>query len=191
MFADVPFACKCGQVRGAIRNVSSASGDLLCCHCTDCQQFAYRFGAEDRILDANSGTLLYQSGCAAVQVAQGSDKLACIHLTDKPTLRWYADCCDTPMFNTYKNARFPYMSTLVANTPRDEREPLMPLRGHIFLSDVQGHESDLKELSMAYFARRFLVRVVRDFCTGARRRTALFDGATLEPIARPQRVDPA
>jgi hypothetical protein len=109
-----------------------------------------------------------------------------MHLTAKPTLRWYADCCATPMFNTYKTGRIPYVTTLVANCDPDRRESLLgPPIGHLFTEEATGDVSRLKRLSMFKLMRRFSRRMLTDLISGDRRRNPLFDPATLEPIAPP------
>jgi hypothetical protein len=97
---DLSFSCRCGSVAGILIKPGPSVGDHVVCHCTDCQAFAKRLNAEDRILDLHAGTALYQGRCATMRLLGGRDLLACLHLTQKPTLRWYARCCDTPMFNT-------------------------------------------------------------------------------------------
>jgi hypothetical protein len=142
--------------------------------------------AEDRILDLHAGTALYQGRCAAMRLLQGRDRLACLHLTEKPTLRWYARCCDTPMFNTYRNGRIPYITTLVANCDPDQRGGLLgPPIGHLFTEEATGDVSHLRRLAMATLMRRFFKRMITDIIVGDRKRADLFDPGTLAPIAPP------
>ena len=181
------FGCKCLRLAGAVENASSREGDYVVCHCHDCQAWARLLGA-DHVLDEHGGTALYQSRCARLRIDRGSDHLACAHLTKKPTLRWYADCCDTPLFNTYANGRIPYVTTLLANC--DDASPVLlgkPL-GHLFLADAKGDASHLKPLSMSKLMRRFAVRMAKDIFSGDRRRNPLFDPETLDPIAPPRRI---
>jgi hypothetical protein len=156
------------------------------CHCTDCQAFAKGLNADDRILDVHAGTALYQGRCAAMRLLIGRDRLACLHLTEKPTLRWYARCCDTPMFNTYRNGRIPYITTLVANCDPDQRGRLLgPPIGHLFTEEATGDVSHLRRLAMATLMRRFFKRMITDIIVGDRKRADLFDPGTLAPIAPP------
>jgi hypothetical protein len=182
-------ACACGAVTGHLTRAGPKAGDHVVCHCTDCQAFATRLGAADRVLDAQAGTALYQGRCATLRLATGQDQLACLHLTEKPTLRWYARCCGTPMFNTYKNGRIPYITVLVANCDPARRAPVLgPPIGHLFLKEATGDTAHLKPLSMLTLMRRFSRRMIRDVLAGDRRRSALFDPLTLDPIAPPQRA---
>lgn len=186
---DLPFACRCGMVQGRIEQADPAQGDFIVCHCEDCQAFAKRFDAIDRLTGEDAGTLLFQSRCARVKLDAGRDHLASLHLTEKPTLRWHASCCDTPMFNTFKNGKLPYITTLVGNCDERQRKTLLgePI-GHLFVKDDPSASSDLPNMSMNRLMRRFFRRMVKDIFSGDRRRTALFDTKTLEPIAPPTRV---
>lgn len=182
---DLPFSCRCGAVTGVIEHATAAQGDHIVCHCTDCRDLVRHFGQEDRILDEHDGTALYQSRCARMRIHQGKDKFAGLHMTNGPTLRWYASCCGTPMFNTYKNARIPYVTTILANCDAEGRKRLGEPLGHLFLGDAKGDTSNVRPLSMNKLLRRFLPRMIKDILSKDRRRTELFDATTLAPIAEP------
>lgn len=187
---QLKFQCKCGSVRGVVDRATPDEGDHVVCHCSDCQALPAFLGATDRILDENGGTALYQSRCARLEIREGKENLAGLHLTEKPTLRWYAKCCDTPMFNTYANGRIPYVTTLLANCETPGREHLGKPLGHLFLGDATGDTSGLEPLSMGRLMRRFFKRMVKDYFSGDRRRNPLFDSETLEPISPPRRLSP-
>ena len=187
---DLPFRCACGSIAGELIGPNPSVGDHVVCHCTDCQAFATRLGAGDRVLDQHAGTALYQGRSATMRLLTGRDRLACMHLTDKPTLRWYARCCSTPMFNTYKNGSIPYITTVIANCDPDRRETLLgPPVGHLFTDEATGGASHLKRLSMFKLMRRFSGRMIADIFSGDRRRSELFDAVTLAPIASPAKAD--
>lgn len=185
---DVHFSCQCGTVTGALAYAGPRSGDHVVCHCADCQKFACVLGAEARFLGEFGGTELYQSRCAAISISTGKDKLACIHLTEKPTLRWYASCCNTPMFNTYANGRVPYITTLLANCiPEEVARHIGPAVGHLFLPPEAQSRVDLVAMSFSQLMLRFSLRMIKDLVAGERKKSALFDSLTLEPIAKPRR----
>ena len=185
------FSCECGKVAGFIEKATVAEGDFVVCHCKDCRDLVRHFGKEELILDAHDGTALYQSRCARMRITQGKEQLAGLHMTDGPTLRWYAKCCGTPIFNTYKNARIPYVTTLLANCDEAARKGLGEPLGHLFLDDVEAETSALKPLSMNRLMRRFFPRMLKDIVSGDRRRSELFDRETLEPIVEPRRLSDA
>ena len=188
--SDLPFSCRCGAVKGVIEKAGPREGDFVVCHCTDCQTFANRFDAGDRVMDEqDAGTPLYQSRCARMRIESGVDELRCIHLTEEATLRWYAGCCDTPLFNSYKNGKIPYVTTLVGNCDEGLRTRLLgePI-GHLFVDDDPACTGPVHRLSMNTLMRRFFVRMVKDIVSGDRRRSALFDPETLEPVSTPMRL---
>ena len=186
MASDLPFACECGTVSGTL--TVGAEGDHLICHCSDCQNLA-RYLGHARVLDAQGGTALYQSRCARMKIRSGRDRLACVHLTDKPTLRWYAGCCRTPLFNTLGTGKLPFITVqLAACDPAARARLLGPPRGHLFTQDAIGDASGLRKMSTASLMARFFVRTISDILSGDRRRAALFDPETLEPIASPYRL---
>ena len=188
---DLPFACACGQVAGTIANASPKRGDYVVCHCTDCQSLPLYLGCAERVLDEHGGIAIYQARIGDISIDQGADKLAALHLTDQPTLRWYAGCCDTPLFNSYANGRIPFTSTLLANCGTAVDAVLGKPRGHLFVKDALGDTGDLKTLSMARVMPRVIVRMAKDILSGARRRNPLFDPGTFAPIAAPRRLNPA
>ncbi|GAB5349513.1 DUF6151 family protein [Alteriqipengyuania sp. 357] len=187
--SDLPFSCRCGAVKGAIEKAGPRNGDFVVCHCTDCQAFANRFDAAERVMDENAGTPLYQSRCARMRIEHGLGELGCVHLTDKPTLRWYARCCDTPMFNTFGNGKIPYVTTLAGNCDAGLRARLLgePV-GHLFVEDDPHDLGPVDRMPMSKLMRRFFVRMVKDILSGNRRRSPLFDSRTLEPISTPTRL---
>lgn len=93
------------------------------------------------------------------------------------------------MFNTYRNGRIPYITTLVANCDPAQRGAVLgrPI-GHLFTDEAQGDTGHLRRLPMAKLMRRFLWRMITDVIARDRRRTALFDPVTLDPIAVPTMV---
>jgi hypothetical protein len=134
---DVPLRCRCGHVRGIARAITPPSGFRFVCYCTDCQAFA-RFLAHvpenacprpDRgwepvprqghapmqqqpdVLDAAGGTDIFQMPAGRVTLTAGTDAVRCISFSGK-VLRWYADCCRTPIANTAATPRFPVVGLI-------------------------------------------------------------------------------
>jgi hypothetical protein len=188
MASDLSFACDCGTVTGTMR-VSSGEGDHVVCHCTDCQDLTHHLGHAERLLDAHGGTALYQTRCARMRIDTGREQLACLHLTDAPTLRWYAACCRLPLFNTYANGKLPFITVLTAACDPATRDQVFGApRGHLFTQDATSDANHLPKMSMYTLMRRFFARAIKDIVSGDRRRSALFDAKTLEPIATPHRL---
>jgi hypothetical protein len=89
--------CQCGQIRGLLS--PTAPSNRCICYCDDCQAFARHLHAH-RALDKQGGTEVIQVPPSNLQFTHGADKLACLRLTHRGLLRWYAACCNTPIGNT-------------------------------------------------------------------------------------------
>lgn len=102
-----PIRCRCGQMRGTLAFPNQAL--RLVCYCRDCQTAAHALGEPERTVDGNGGTAIVASLQSNVTFTQGSDKLACLSLTDKGIYRWYASCCRTPIANTVRRPQMSYV----------------------------------------------------------------------------------
>jgi hypothetical protein len=86
-------------VHGVANRVSPSTGCRVLCYCKDCQSFA-RFLERTDVLDAAGGTDIFQMPPERVKLTAGRDAVRCLRLSDKGVLRWYTDCCRTPIGNT-------------------------------------------------------------------------------------------
>ena len=124
MPSDLPLRCLCGRVCGIAREIAPAAGVRFICYCKDCQAFAHFLGRAD-VLDTAGGTDIFQMPPGRVTLTAGTDALRCLRLSSK-VLRWYADCCRTPIANTAATPRFPVVALI-----------------HSFMSDeTNGHSRD-------------------------------------------------
>jgi hypothetical protein len=94
-------------VRGVANEVGPTTGFHFVCYCQDCQTFA-RFLRRPDVLDPSGGTKIFQMPTGRVKLTQGVDAVRCLRLSRK-VIRWYADCCRTPIGNT-AGPRFPVVS---------------------------------------------------------------------------------
>lgn len=108
--------CRCGALQG---NVDSRHlyGHAVC-YCKDCQAFARYLGSPDQILDRQGGTEIAAILPAAVKLSAGLEKLACMSLSPKGLLRWYASCCRTPIGNTPRDRKLPYVGLIRTCLPQ-------------------------------------------------------------------------
>jgi hypothetical protein len=112
MTNEVAIHCRCGEMAGRAIGLSGSNGNRLVCYCRDCQSFARYLGHADDILDANGGTDIYQTSPGRLQIDHGLERLACVRLTENGVIRWYADCCRTPVGNTLANLRVPFVGLI-------------------------------------------------------------------------------
>jgi hypothetical protein len=103
--SDLPLRCRCGRLRGIASEVSPSAGFRFVCYCKDCQAFAHSLGRAD-VLDAAGGTDIFQMPPARIKLTAGADALRCLRLSNN-VLRWYTQCCRTPVANSAAAARFP------------------------------------------------------------------------------------
>jgi Family of unknown function (DUF6151) len=103
---DIDVRCRCGTLRGKALGVSTETGSRAICYCRDCQAFA-RFLGTPGILDAQGGSEVFQLTHSQLRIDSGSDKLACVRLSERGLLRFYTGCCRTPIGNTMARARAP------------------------------------------------------------------------------------
>ena len=109
-FKDLPLRCRCGRLRGTASAVSPSTGLRFVCYCKDCQAFA-RFLDRPDVLDEAGGTDIFQMPPARVRFVAGADALRCVNLGSRGVLRWYSDCCRTPVANT-AGPRFPIIGMI-------------------------------------------------------------------------------
>ncbi len=123
MAADARFRCRCGEVRGRVKNAAPDTANHMTCYCDDCQAYAHYLGRAD-LLDAHGGTDIVQVAPAAVSFDHGSDRVVGLRLTPRGLYRWYAECCKTPLGNTFGPA-LPFVGIVArafdyCGTPADD-----------------------------------------------------------------------
>jgi uncharacterized protein DUF6151 len=105
--ADQPIQCKCGRLRGVLSRIARIT--RVSCYCRDCQAYARALGKPEAVLDSLGGTEVAATLQQYVTFTQGADMLACLSLSDRGLLRWYASCCNTPIANTARNPKLSYV----------------------------------------------------------------------------------
>lgn len=113
--AGATLRCRCGTLTGHVDAVHSAGRAL--CYCEDCQAFARFLGRPEEILNAEGGTEIVACLPRSVHFSTGLDQLACMSLSPRGLLRWYAGCCRTPVGNTPRNPRTSYVGLVRACLP--------------------------------------------------------------------------
>jgi hypothetical protein len=186
--SELPLRCRCGHVRGVARDVSPRNGFRFVCYCQDCQTFARFLGRSD-VLDAAGGTDIFQMPPARLRLDAGSDALRCVRLSDK-VLRWYTDCCRTPIGNGAASARFPVFAVIHSFINHDRRsrdEVLGPPRCRIFEGSAVGPfpQNAPPPPSFRVFARRTSM-LLGWWVRGLARPSPFFEERTGAPRAEPR-----
>jgi Family of unknown function (DUF6151) len=192
---DLPLQCRCGHVHGAALGVAPSVGFRFVCYCKDCQAFARLLKRPD-VLDSAGGTDIFQLPPRRVTLTAGKDAVRCLCFSRR-VLRWYADCCRTPIANTAAGPRFPVVGLIhsfihggTGGRPGDgllgpplcrifERSALAPLP-----ADAPPPPS------VRLFVQRG-ANLLGWWWRGLGRPTPFFDGDTGEPLSAPHVVTPA
>lgn len=109
MALDIPLRCSCGAVRGVARDLSPKRGTRVVCMCIDCQTYAHFLGRADEILDVHGGTDVFQLAPGQLELREGAEQLRCVRLSPKGAMRWYTECCKTPVGNTAASSKIPFV----------------------------------------------------------------------------------
>jgi hypothetical protein len=181
-----PLQCRCGSLQGYVETQGPANRSL--CYCNDCQAFARYLGRPNEILDSNGGTDVIQTLPALVTLTQGQEVLACMRLSDRGLLRWYAKCCNTPIGNTVADFRVSFIG-LIHNCLEISGPPLGDSFGPVRMWSFTKHaKTQVKSgaLSMLPGIVRILGIILRARITGAYKRTPFFIPGTGLPVVSPK-----
>lgn len=174
--------CRCGTLAGEVSEPRKGSRGV--CYCKDCQAFAHFLGNADTVLDEMQGTDVVATLPKYVRFTRGVDALACVSLTERGLLRWYASCCRTPIGNTARDFRFPYVGLVhtCLGSLRTIEESFGPICMRVHTKSAKGNAS-VMPLSQAAALFRFIPRVLLARMDGSYRTTPFFTaGGT--PVAQ-------
>ena len=175
--------------------VSPSAGFRFICYCEDCQAFARFLGRAD-MLDHSGGTDIFQMPPARVKLTHGTDAMRCLRLSDK-VLRWYTDCCRTPIANTAADSRFPltgvihsFMDHEAEGRSRDES--LGPPLCRLFERSAHGPlpPNAPPPPSLGVFTRR-MSKLFSWWLSGLAHPTPFFDQGTKAPRCVPRVLAPS
>lgn len=193
MPTDLPIKCSCGSFRGVARQISGRAGIRLICYCDDCQSFAQFLGRADEILDTHGGTDIFQTSPAKIEITEGRDHLACMRLTPNGLLRWYADCCKTPVGCTQPTRQVPFVGLIHACMNSEDQsldEFIGPVSARIQGKYANGDRNEIKahDKTPASVIFRLLPRLLVWRLRGDHNLTPFFDedGA---PVVAPRILD--
>ena len=179
------FQCSCGKLRGEILQPEGSM--RVACYCGDCQTYAHLLRRADQVLDAIGGTEVVATPASNFSITAGREHLACISLSPRGLLRWYAACCGTPIANTPRDWKLPYVG--VVHTCLRQPDPLERSFPHVEMRvNTKGaHGPVPRDTGLAGKLRflRIVMRLGGMRLTGRYRSTPLFS-ATGEPVAAPR-----
>lgn len=183
---SIHLRCACGALQGSVAATHRASRAI--CYCRDCQAFARFLGPATGILNELGGTDIMATTPAFVHFTQGREHVRCMSLSETGLLRWYAGCCRTPIGNTPRTPRLPYVGLVhncLAATPRQLDATFGAAKVAINTESASG---PVKPTQWRTFAA--VLQIMRNVfaarLSGAYRENPFFKPGTAEPIAAPQ-----
>jgi len=181
-----PLRCRCGTLQGHVAEPQKAMGRGVC-YCKDCQAYARFLGRAADVLDVQGGTDVIAIHPQHVVLAHGLDALACMSLSPRGLLRWYASCCRTPIGNTARNAKLAYVG-LVHTCLEGAGVPIERSFGPVTLrmntAAASGAVAD-KSRGVPRSALRFIGTMLGARIGGSYRRSPFFDATSGMPIVAP------
>jgi hypothetical protein len=181
-----PLQCRCGTIKGYVAN--PGAGRRAICYCKDCQAFARFLRQAQTILDVAGGTRIVATSPDNVHFSQGLDALACVSLSNRGLLRWYAACCNTPIGNTPRDFKVPYIG-LIENCLQSVTPPVEESFGPTrIVLNVQSATIPVKSSSLRTTLAmvRLMAAVIGARLRGAYKRNPLFQQSTGAPVVSPR-----
>ncbi len=186
MAQDLELSCRCGEVKAVARRLSPGRGTRAVCYCRSCRAFAHFLECAEASLDGHGGVDLFLTSPAAIEFTHGVNNLACVRLTEKGPVRWYANCCKTPIGSTALQSNMPFFGMLprllLGSDDQARVDALLGPPRTAFFADhaIARNKRDLvnrgrmSALAIAALGRRLVVAKLR----GDHKRSPFVDPAT-------------
>jgi hypothetical protein len=130
---------------------------------------------------------------ADITFSQGREALACVRLTRRGMLRWYAACCNTPIGNTPATRKLPFVG--LARACLECAAPTVtasfgPVRHCSFIGGAIGQPKP-EPFGRAGLVFWLIRNRLRARFTGGFRDNPFFDTGAVRPIVTPKVLSPA
>jgi Family of unknown function (DUF6151) len=181
-----PLQCQCGTIKGVVHDPRRANRAV--CYCRDCQAFAHFLGKAKETLDDRLGTEVIQVLPRNVAFTQGIEALACMRLTGKGLLRWYAGCCNTPIGNTLGNFKISFVGlvhTCLEASGKPIEDSFGPVRVCVNTKGAKGNPKP-KTAGIGTTLLWFLANVAKARIDGGYRQNPFFLVDMGTPIVSPR-----
>lgn len=182
----IAFHCACGALQGEI--VARQAYARATCYCRDCRAFARTLGRGDDVLDGHGGIDIIAMRPAGLRITAGRAQLACLSLSPKGLLRWHSACCNTPIANTPRDPRLPYVGLLghcIAATPGEVDAAFGPSRIVLNTASAEGRVA-ATPVRTALGVLRIMAGVAAARLGGRGRDNPFFDAGSSRPVAAPR-----
>lgn len=183
-----PLQCRCGTLHGHVVRPGMASRAV--CYCKDCQAFAHFLGRADTVLDEHGGTAIVATLPGHVHFSRGLEALACMALSDRGMLRWYAGCCNTPIGNTPRDCKTPYVGLIescLASSSPSLVESFGPVRMVLNTRSARGRVKGTPIANLVTIAG-LMKTVIGARLGGGWKRNPFFDTEADTPVRAPREL---
>ena len=180
-----PLRCQCGSLTGFVETKARAGHSV--CYCEDCQAFIRFLGREADLLDARGGCENIQTLPKDVTFKTGAQHIACIKLSDKGMVRWYAACCNTPIGNTPATSKLPFVGlsrACLENAAPSVEESFGGVWHCTFVAGARGQPKP-KPFGFVRLILWMIGNRLRARFSGGFSQNPFFDTAKDEPIVEP------
>jgi hypothetical protein len=174
--APLTFSCSCGNLQGHINANAAKSGARLECYCRDCRAAELYFQQPD---PAPGGVDLFQTTPDAISITQGQQYLGLFRLGPRGVMRWYATCCNAPMFNTLAKPQLAFAGLVVARL--SDPTQIGPVKAR---ANMTGPGGKLKHQGVGRIVFGIATRMLAARLSGRWRQTPFFDIETSAPVAQ-------
>lgn len=172
--APLEFACSCGKLHGHIAAAALPSGAQVECYCRDCRAAELYLNQPD---PAPGPVDIFQTTPDAITILEGGEYLGLLRLSPRGAMRWYATCCDSPLFNTASGPKIPFTGVRVPRISTPDR--IGPVLGKAFVPKPGGktaHEG------LGRLIWKLLPGILGARLSGRWRQTPFFDVETGKPV---------
>ncbi len=173
---EIAFSCTCGALRGHLDVASPRAGNHAICHCPDCRAASIHLGQPD---PAPEGVEVWQTAPDHLHITTGAEHLALMQLSPNGLYRWYASCCNAPLFNTLRKPRLAFVGVIADRL--EDTAPLGPLIGRSFM---KGTDGKYRHEGFNRIGLRLMQMMLSANISGRWRKTPFFD-ETGAPVAEP------
>ncbi len=136
--------------------------------------------------DSQGGIEFVATQAQHLSFSGGTQHLACVSLSEKGLLRWYARCCNTPIGNTVRNWKFPYVGlihTCLKADPAAYERAFPRLRMRVNTGSATTEAPTGMAFNTITALMGFVPRVMLSGFTGAYKQTPFFSAPAGSPIA--------
>jgi hypothetical protein len=158
------------------------------CYCNDCQAYAHFLEKEEDILDSAGGTEVVTTLQSNITFTHGKEQLACMSLSERGALRWYARCCNTPIGNTVRNFKVSFIG-VVHTCLKGEQKPIDSVFGPVRMRvNIKGAKERVEPMSFSTLtsALPFLGSLISACVSGSYKQSPFFDPHSGEPVISPK-----